>query len=59
MGKVTKFYVSEIDKKLAEYNESHAKTPSQQEEIQKYAMIDRMRDTRMHIPETEEDIWDF
>jgi hypothetical protein len=59
MGKVIKNYVSEIDKKLASYNENHPKTPSQQEEIDKYARIFKMRDTPVNQPDLEEDIWDL
>ena len=59
MGKVIKNYVSEIDKKLAAYNKTHAKTPSQQEEIDKYARIHKMRDTPINEPDLEEDIWDL
>lgn len=59
MGKVSKLYVSEIDKKLAEYSKTHPRTASQQEEIDKYNRIHRMRDHAVHQPESEEDIWDF
>jgi hypothetical protein len=59
MGRVSKLYVSEIDKKLAEYNKTHPRTASQQEEIDKYARIDQMRDTSVEQCEPEEDIWDF
>ncbi len=59
MGKVIKDFVSDIDVKLAEYDAKTPKTASQQEEIDKYARIDTLRDTPIEQPEPEEDIWDF
>lgn len=58
MGKVNHEYVSEIDAKLAEFNQSHPKSESQMDEILKHERIFSLRDT----PQTEdepESIWDF
>lgn len=59
MGKVDSNYISDIDKKLAEYNASHPKTPSQQAEIDKYHRIHHLRDHAVEQADVEEDIWDF
>lgn len=44
MKKVNKQFVSEIDKKLDEFNKTHPKSPSQQSEIDKYKIIHQLRD---------------
>ena len=59
MGKVDSNYVSDIDKKLAEYNATHPKTASQQVEIDKYQRIHQLRDQAVDQADVEEDIWDF
>jgi hypothetical protein len=59
MGRVISDFISDIDKKLAEFDATHPKTASQQEEIDKYARIHTLRDTPVDQPEPEENIWDF
>lgn len=47
MKKLDKQFVSEIDKKLADFDATHPKSASQQAEIDKYQRIHALRD----IPE--------
>lgn len=42
--KIDKHYVSDIDKKLAEFDAAHPKSRAQQAEYDKYQKIYRMRD---------------
>lgn len=42
--KTDKHYVSEIDKRLAEFDQTHPKSPSQQAEIDKHERVYRLRD---------------
>jgi hypothetical protein len=44
MRKIDKHYVSDIDKKLAEFDAAHPKSRSQQAEYDKYQRIHRLRD---------------
>ena len=44
MRKIDKHYVSEIDKKLAQFDATHPKSRSQQAEYDKYQRIHQMRD---------------
>ena len=44
MTTLNKHFVSEIDKKLNEFNETHEKSASQQAEIEKYNKIHELRD---------------
>jgi hypothetical protein len=44
MSKIDKHFVSEIDKKMAEFDAAHKKSPSQQAEIDKYKRIYELRD---------------
>lgn len=50
MRKIDKHYVSDIDKKLAEFDATHKKSRSQQAEYEKYQRIHRLRDSE--IPNT-------
>ena len=61
MPRITKNYISEADQKLAEYNSAHQKTPSQQEEIDKYSRIHALvKNPHFEEPDAEgEDLWDF
>lgn len=56
MRKIDKHYVSEIDKKLAEFDATHAKSPAQQAEFNKYQSIYRKRDVPTDCTVTE-DLW--
>ncbi len=58
MKPIDKHFVSEIDKKLAEFNESNAKSPAQQAEIDKYEHIYKLRD-HATVVEKDKDIWDL
>ena len=51
MRKLNKHFVSDIDKKLAEFNESNPRSASQQAEIEKYNKIFELRDN----PNVEQD----
>jgi len=44
MNKIDKHFVSEIDKKMAEFDASHPKSASQQAEMNKYQRIYQQRD---------------
>lgn len=44
MRKIDKQYVSEIDKKLAEFDSTHSKSRAQQAEYDKYQAIYQLRD---------------
>ena len=39
MSKIDKHFVSEIDKKMAEFDATHAKSPAQMAELKKYQQI--------------------
>jgi hypothetical protein len=54
--KTDKHYISEIDKKLAEFDQSHANTPSQQAEIDKHQRVFDQRDKAI-LPAVEEINW--
>ncbi len=56
MRKIDKHYVSEIDKKLAEFDAIHPKSRSQQAEYDKYQRIYRLRDSE--IPKISEELND-
>lgn len=54
--KTIKNYVSNIDRKLAEFDRTHRLAPSQQAEIKKYARIYKHRDNPIPA-EKKTDIW--
>lgn len=56
--KTNKKYVSEIDKHLAQFDQSHDNSATQQAEIDKYKAVYHKRD---HIVKTKKpkDLWDF
>ena len=58
MKKIDKHFVSEIDLKLKEFDESHEKSPAQQAEYDKYRRIHRLRDVPTQVPEKKGGIWD-
>ena len=60
MNKTDKQYVSNIDKKLAEFDKTHPKTPSQQAEIDKHNRVYQLRDSAelLEKPDDDEGLWD-
>ena len=58
MKKIDKHYVSEIDKKLAEFDETHPKSPAQQAEYDKYQKIHRLRDEEVDEKAEKDSLWD-
>lgn len=44
-------FISDIDKKFAQWKKQHAKSASQQAEIEKYARINELRDHAQEISE--------
>lgn len=56
--KTLKRYVSEIDRRLAEFDRTHRLSRSQQAEIKKYEWIYKHRDNPIVI-EKKKDIWKF
>ena len=54
MAKINKQFVSEIDKRLAEFNATHAKSAAQQAEIDKYSRIYEQRD-KVDAPQDNDD----
>jgi hypothetical protein len=57
MKKIDKHYVSEIDKKMAEFDATHSKSPEQKAEIKKYQHIYQLRDVPTDTPVEKEDLW--
>ena len=57
MRKLKKHFVSDIDKKLAEFNASNPKSASQQAEIEKYRKIFELRDNADTKQDFQGDIW--
>lgn len=56
---VNKKYVSSIDKALNEFNQTHALSPAQQAEKNKYSRIYRLRDHATPPPKKDKNLWDF
>lgn len=52
--KTNKHYVSEIDKELAKFDQTHPKSASQQAEIDKHERVNRLRDNST-LPEANDD----
>lgn len=58
MRKIDKHYVSEIDKKVDEFNQTHERSPAQQAEYEKYQAIYQKRDVQEGTPQTDDDhLW--
>lgn len=57
MGKIDKHFVSEIDKKMAEFNATHPRSAAQQAEYDKYQRIYRLRDVPTEQVVKGDDIW--
>jgi len=58
MKKTDKRYVSEIDKKLAEFDQTHPNTFSVQAEIDKHKRIFHLREHPELLETKEEDLWE-
>ena len=58
MSKTDKQYISEIDKKLAEFDRTHPNTFSEQAEIDKHERVFHLRDCPELLKEKEEDLWE-
>lgn len=58
MNKIDKHFVSEIDKKLAEFDSTHTRSASQQAEYEKYQRIYLKRDTAVDMNKEKESLWD-
>ena len=59
MKKVNKRFVSEIDKKLVDFNESQPRSDSQVAEMAKYDHIIELRDNPTPAAEDQGSIWDW
>lgn len=57
MSKIDKHFVSEIDKKMAEFNATHPRSAAQQAEYDKYQHIYHSRDVPTEQKITKDDIW--
>lgn len=57
MKKIDKHYVSEIDKKLAEFDQTHGKSASQMAEIAKYRAVFEKRDKAVIDSEESSELW--
>ena len=58
MGKTDKHYVSDIDKKLAEFDAVNPKSASQLAEIAKYKRLNRKRDKKIIPPARHRKLWE-
>jgi hypothetical protein len=58
MSKINRYYVSEIDKKMAEFNRSHKRSKSQQQEYDKYQAIYAKRDQTSINTDSDDINWD-
>lgn len=57
MNKIDKHFVSEIDRKLAEFDATHPKSAAQKAEHEKYKRIYQRRDTPVEATPEKEDLW--
>ena len=57
MSKIDKHFVSEIDKKMAEFDATHEKSAAQKAEYEKYQGIYLRRDTEVDVDTSKEDLW--
>ena len=58
MKKINRYFVSNIDKAIAEFNKTHEKSASQKHEKEKYEEIYSRRDTANETSEDNQDLWD-
>ena len=57
MRKIDKHFVSEIDKKLAAFDATHAKSPAQQAEFDKYRQLYQRRDVPTDEGLDNDELW--
>ncbi len=58
MKKIDRAYVSELDKKMAKFNQNTPKTASQQDEAAKYRQVYHDRDhNQQRTATTDNDLW--
>lgn len=55
---IDKNYISPIDQALEKFNQTHPRSPAQQDEIDKYRRVYQLRD-HATAPEKDKDLWDF
>lgn len=55
--KIDKHYVSEIDKKMAQFNATHPLSTEQKAESEKYKRIYQLRDVPTDLHHGETDLW--
>jgi hypothetical protein len=58
MTKINRNYVSEIDKKMAEFNRTHKRSKSQQAEYDKYQAVFTKRDKTTQPEDRDTINWD-
>ncbi|MCX7121234.1 MAG: hypothetical protein NTZ67_05625 [Gammaproteobacteria bacterium] len=58
MNKIDKHFVSEIDKKMAEFNATHSKSAAQAAEFKKYQGVYQLRDVPTDKPVDKDALWD-
>ena len=58
MSKIDKHFISEIDKKMAEFDATHAKSAAQQAEYGKYQRIYQLRDVPTDQTAVHDTLWD-
>lgn len=57
MKKIDKHFISEIDKKMAEFDNTHPNSISQQAEVDKYQRIYQLRDVATVQTTKNDDLW--
>ena len=57
MEKIDKHYVSEIDKKMAQFNATHPLSPEQKAEQAKYKQIYALRDVPNELHPDDDHLW--
>lgn len=57
MNKIDKHFISEIDKKMAKFDATHAHSPAQAAELKKYQRIHKLRDVPTDQSKKEDDLW--
>ena len=58
MKKINRHFVSDIDRAMAQFNQTHEQSPSQRFEQDKYRRIHQLRDNGDIIEVSEDNIWD-
>lgn len=57
MSSIDKHFVSDIDKKMAEFDATHPKSAAQKAEYEKYQRIFQRRDTSTNTDNSTIDLW--